>query len=213
MPRRRAARARGPSRASLRRGAARTGCAVLGRRRAGAAAQRSRPTMTRAGRSGPARQTPASGAALNGLASGGATAERARDCRCRRSRLFRCRAAPARASAQGDCSDECGDVSPRGLSGGSYCESASDGDCNDYDVNWAWANVREDAWAECNEIGCISAAALAPPRRARVRAAPAVVEGGGFERRAWADDTSGSPGMGESVASKREARAAPSRPP
>ena len=127
--------------------------------------------------------------------------------------LFRFRAAPARASAQGDCSDECGDVSPRGLSGGSYCESASDGDCDDYDVNWAWANVREDAWAECNEIGCISAAALAPPRRAWVRAAPAVVEGGGFERRAWADDTSGSPGMGESVASKREARAAPSRPP
>ena len=103
MPRRRAARARGPSRASLRRGAARTGCAVLGRRRAGAAAQRSRPTMTRAGRSGPARQTPASGAALNGLASGGAAAERARDCRCRRPRLFvfsrRPRARPRRAIA------------------------------------------------------------------------------------------------------------------
>ena len=74
-----------------------------GRGRAGAAAQRSRPTMARAGRSGPARQRPASGAALNGLASGGAAAERARDCRCRRPRLFvlsrRPRARPRRAIA------------------------------------------------------------------------------------------------------------------
>ena len=203
MPR--PARAREPSRASPRRAAARTrtGCAApRPLRSAGAAVQRGRPRLrraaARASQSGPA----------SGPAIGGAAAARAVDRRRRRPRsrvCLRCqRAWPRRAIPAARAA-----TTRRGGCPGTRATAS----------RMAIASMITRIGRGQTSVSATKLAALAPRHRRPAiaenspRSAPAAGEGRRSERGAWGHDPSGSPGMGESVAIKREAGAAPARPP
>ena len=205
MPR--PARAREPSRASPRRAAARTrtGCAApRPPRSAGAAVRRGRPRPQRAAarvsRSGPA----------SGPAIGGAAAARAVDRRRRRPRsrvCLRCqRAWPRRAIPAARAA-----TTRRGGCPGTRATAS----------RMAIASMITRIGRVQTSVSATKLAALAPRHRPpppaiaenSPRCAPAAGEGRRAERGAGEYDPPGSPGMGESVASKREAGAAPERPP